>query len=117
MSKATHQVFKRIVLHNKLLSDPEVDALLAEFDDPEHAIQRLADRHTLNAKAAEQFLALYKKQVDKLFLEELGELDELAAKPAAPPPEPAQPPPVPKKEAKKEPPPEVKFEVEMEANV
>ena len=113
MSKATHQIFKRIVLHNKLLSEPEVDALLAEIDDPEHAIQRLVERHTLTAKAAEQFLAVYKKQVDKLFLEELGELDELAAKPAAPTPEPA-PPPAPKKEAKKEPLPEVKFEVETE---
>ena len=85
MSKATHQIFKRIVLHNKLLSEPEVDALLAEFDDPEHAIGRLVERHTLSAKAAEQFLTVYKKQVDKLFLEELGALDELAAKPAAPP--------------------------------
>jgi hypothetical protein len=70
MSKATHQIFKRIVLHNKLLSEPEVDALLAEVDDPEHAIGRLVERHTLTAKAAEQFLAVYKKQVDKLFLEE-----------------------------------------------
>jgi len=110
MSTATHQIFKRIVLHNKLLSEPEVDALLAEVDDPEHAIQTMVERHTLSAKAAEQFLAVYKKQVDKLFLEELGALDELEAKPAAATPEPA-PPPAPKKE----PPPEVKFEVETEA--
>lgn len=95
MSKATHQVFKRIVLHNKLLSEPEVDALLAEIDDPEHAVQRLVDQHLLNAKAAEQFLALYKKQVDKLFLEELDVLDEPLAKPAVPSP---QPEPAPKKE-------------------
>jgi hypothetical protein len=52
----------------------------------------------LNAKAAEQFLALYKKQVDKLFLEELDVLDEPLAKPAvfSPQPEPApqkEPPP------------------------
>ena len=108
MSKATHQVFKRIVLHNKLLSEPEVDALLAEFDDPEHAVQRLVERHVLNAKAAEQFLAVYKKQVDKLFLDELGALDEPAAKPAAPPPEPAPP----THAAKKEPKPEVKVKAE-----
>jgi len=101
MSKATHQVFKRIVLHNKLLTEPEVDALLAEIDDPEHAVQRLVDQHLLNAKAAEQFLALYKKQVDKLFLEELDVLDEPLAKPAvfSPQPEPAP---------QKEPPPEGK---------
>ena len=81
MSKATHQVFKRIVLHNKLLAEPEVDALLAEVDDPERAIQRLIERHVLSAKAADQFLAVYKKQVDKLFLEELGDFDEPAASP------------------------------------
>ena len=113
MSKATHQVFKRIVLHNKLLSEPEVDALLAEVDDPEHAVQQLVDRHLLNAKAAEQFLALYKKQVDKLFLDELGALDEPAAKPAAPPPEPAAPAPAPA--AKKEPQPEAKIKAEAAA--
>jgi twitching motility protein PilT len=106
MSKATHQVFKRIVLHNKLLSDPEVDALLAEVDDPEHAVQRLVERHVLNAKAAEQFLAVYKKQVDKLFLDELGALDEPAAKPAAPAPAAAAHAP------KKEPKPEVKVKAE-----
>jgi twitching motility protein PilT len=107
MSKATHQVFKRIVLHNKLLSDPEVDALLAEVDDPEHAVQRLVERHVLNAKAAEQFLAVYRKQVDKLFLDELGALDEPDAKPAAPPE------PVPAAHAlKKESAPEVKVKAE-----
>jgi len=118
MSKATHQIFKRIVLHNKLLTEPEVDALLAEIDDPEHAIQRLVERHTLSAKAAEQFLSVYKKQVDKLFLEELGALDELAPKPAAATPGSA-PASEPKKEAKKEPkkdpPPQVEFEAEAEA--
>ncbi len=110
MSKATRQIFKRIVLHNKLLAEPEVDSLLAEVDDPEHAIQRLVERHTLSAKAAEQFLAVYKKQADKLILETLGALDELDAKPAAPGPEPA--PAAAKKEPKKEPPPEAKLEVE-----
>jgi twitching motility protein PilT len=108
MSKATHQVFKRIVLHNKLLTEPEVDALLAEFDDPEHAVQRLVERHLLNAKAAEQFLAVYKKQVDKLFLDELGALDEPAAKPAAPSPEPTPP----AHAVKKEPKPDVKVKAD-----
>jgi twitching motility protein PilT len=101
MSKATHQVFKRIVLHNKLLTEPEVDTLLAEVDDPEHAVQRLVDRHLLNAKAAEQFLALYTKQVDKLLLEELDVLDEPLAKPAAPAEE-HEPTPVPKPESQAE---------------
>ncbi len=90
MSQATHQIFKRIAVHNKLLTEPEADALLAEFDDPEHAVQQLVERHKLNAKSAEQFLGLYKKQVDKLFAEELEAFDEPAAKPAASP-QPAAP--------------------------
>ena len=54
MTKPTHQIFKRIVLHNKLLPEPEVDALLREVDDPVLAIQRLLERHLLTEKKAAQ---------------------------------------------------------------
>ena len=75
MTKPTHQIFKRIVLHNKLLPEPEVDALLREVDDPALAIQRLVERHVLTEKKAAQFLGVYHKQVEKLEheLEELWE--------------------------------------------
>jgi twitching motility protein PilT len=94
MSKASHQVFKRIILHNKILSEEEADALLAEVDDPEQAIERLVEKKALSAKKAEQFLAVYRKQLDKLFADQLDSfLDEDV--PAEPeeeaPPEPAEP--------------------------
>jgi twitching motility protein PilT len=65
MTNATQQIFKRIVLHNKLLSESEVDALLRETDDPEQAIKRLVERHVLSEKKAAQFLAVYHKQLEK----------------------------------------------------
>ena len=58
MSKTSHQVFKRIVVHNKLMSEQEVDELLAEVDDPERAIQRLVEQERLPEKKAAQFLAV-----------------------------------------------------------
>ncbi len=98
MSKASHQVFKRIILHNKLLSEEETDALLAEVDDPELALKRLVKKDILSEKKAEQFLAVYRKQLDKLFADQLDSfLDDEPAKkaPAKPekevPPEPAEP--------------------------
>ena len=106
MSKTTHQVFKRIIVHNKLMSEEEVDALLQEVDDPEQAIERLAERGVLNQKTAAQFLAVYKKKLDKLFADELDGFDEPApseqptaepeqaalAEPDEPPQEPADQP-------------------------
>jgi twitching motility protein PilT len=84
MSKATHEIFKRIVLHNKLMSESEVDTLLAEVDDdPEQALGRLVERHVLTEKSADQFRSVYKKQVDKLFADQLAALDEPAPAPAA----------------------------------
>jgi len=77
MSKPTHQVFKRIVLHNKLLTEEEVDALLAEVEDPKEAVKLLVERGLLKEKKAEQFLAVYQKQLDKLFAEQIDSLDDL----------------------------------------
>ena len=76
MSQATRQIFKRIVLRNHILSETEAEALLAEVQDPEEAIRELAVRGMLSEKKAEQFLAVYLKQVDKQFAEELGFDDE-----------------------------------------
>jgi twitching motility protein PilT len=65
MTKASHQIFKRIVLHNKLLSEGDADALLRESDDPEQALKRLVERHVLSEKQAVQFLGVYHKQLEK----------------------------------------------------
>jgi twitching motility protein PilT len=65
MTKANQQIFKRIVLHNKLLAEDEADALLRETADPEQALKRLVERHVLSEKQAAQFLAVYRKQLEK----------------------------------------------------
>lgn len=111
MSKPTHQVFKRIVLHNKLLAEEEVDALLAEVEDPKEAVKLLVDRGLLKEKKAEQFLAVYQKQLDKLFAEQIDSLDDLFDGPEkAPvkaeelaPAEPTEPEPAPEPEPTPEP--------------
>jgi twitching motility protein PilT len=88
MTKAAHQLFKRIVLHNKLLPEAELDALLAQVDDPEKAVAQLVQERVLTDKKAEQLLAVYRKQLDKLFLDqlELGDLQPPAGKEKTPPP-------------------------------
>ena len=91
MSKTTHRVFTRIAVHNRLMSEEEADALLQEVGDPEQAIQQLVERGVLNEKTAAQFLAVYRKKLDKVFAEQLEGLDEPLAidEPAAPIDEPA----------------------------
>lgn len=87
MTKPTHQVFKRIVLYNKLLSEAEVDALLHEVDDPALAIKRLVEQRILTDKKGAQFLAVYHKQIDKLD-QEFAELFEPTLENHGPPAKP-----------------------------
>ncbi len=82
MSKATQQVFKRIALHNKLLPEAELDALLDETPDPQQALQLLVQRQVISEKTAAQFQAVYEKQLDKLFADQIALDDE--PPPAAP---------------------------------
>ncbi len=90
MSKASQQVFTRIVLRNKLLSEAEVDALLAEFPEPRQALEQLVQRKRLTEKTAEQFWTVYEKKLDQLFAEQLS-LDEGDESPGPPPiPEPPE---------------------------
>ncbi|TWT76593.1 Twitching mobility protein [Planctomycetes bacterium CA13] len=76
MSKASQQVFRLIALHNKLLPEPELDALLAEFSDPLQALEQLVQRKVVSEKKAAQFQSVFKKQLDKLTAEYLCEADE-----------------------------------------
>ncbi len=126
MSKPTHQVFKRIVLHNKLLAEEEVDALLAEVEDPKEAVKLLVERGLLREKKAEQFLTLYQKQLDKLFAEQIDSMDDLFDAPekapvkpeALAPVEPSEPEPTPEPEPEAESPAEpAAKEVEPEPEV
>jgi len=118
MSKPTHQVFKRIVLHNKLLSEEEADALLDEVEDPKLAVKSLVERELLTEKKAEQFLAVYQKQLDKLFAEQIDSFDDLFDEPetvAAEPKEETPPEPKPEPESEAVPEPEAASEPAEEA--
>lgn len=79
MSDATHEVFKRIILHNKLLSENGVDSLLAETGDPETAVQELIAGHILTEKKGQQLLAIYQQQLHKHHLDEEPQPDDLDA--------------------------------------
>ncbi len=72
MSSASQQVFTRIVLRNKLLSETEVDSLLAEFPEPRQALEQLVQRNVLTEKTAEQFWTVYERKLDQLFAEQIG---------------------------------------------
>ena len=63
MSTEAQQVFKRIVVHNKLLDDAEVDALLEHAPEPEQAIRWMVAHRGLPAKTAKQLLAVYQKKI------------------------------------------------------
>jgi twitching motility protein PilT len=63
MSIEAQQIFKRIVVHNKLLSEAEVDTLLEETPDPEQAIRWMVAQRGLPAKTAKQLLSVYQKKV------------------------------------------------------
>ncbi|TWU33361.1 type IV pilus twitching motility protein PilT [Novipirellula artificiosorum] len=76
MSKVTQQVFRRIAIHNKLLPEDELDALLSDFSDPLEALKQLVERQVMSQNTASQFEAVFKKQVNKLFAEQIGQMEE-----------------------------------------
>ena len=71
MSSPAQKIFKKIVVHNKLLSEARANALLDETPDPEHLIKRLVKAGKLPDKVGQQLLGLYRKQVEKIVLDSL----------------------------------------------
>ncbi|MGB6042741.1 MAG: PilT/PilU family type 4a pilus ATPase [Pirellulales bacterium] len=72
MATAEQQIFKKIILHNKLMNAETIDRLLVQMPDPEVAVKFLLKRQKLNPKTATKLLTLYQKQLDKHF----GEISE-----------------------------------------
>ncbi len=58
------EVLRRILLHNKLVSEADIDRVLAINPHPEQAVDRLVEANLLSLKTASQVLALYHKQVE-----------------------------------------------------
>ena len=69
MSATTHsagqQVFKRIVVHNKLMDEAMADKLLSKEPDPEKIIQYFVQNKKIKPELGQQLLSLYRKQLDR----------------------------------------------------
>ncbi len=65
MSEQAQQIFKRLLIHNKILNEEQAEALLAKAPDPEAAIQHLVKQHNFNPKTAKQLLGIYRKKIEE----------------------------------------------------
>jgi twitching motility protein PilT len=65
MSTAQQQLFKTIVLHNKLMPEAQLDALLRDNPDPEQAINVMASTKVIPQQLGAQLLTLYRKKLEK----------------------------------------------------
>ncbi len=65
MATTAQQVFRKIVLHNKIMTEATVDSLLARFSNPEDAVKLLVQKEKLAPQKAKQLLGVYKKQLAK----------------------------------------------------
>jgi len=83
VSTAAQQVFKRIVVHNKLMDDATADRLLAKEPDPEKIIQFFVQNKKIKPELGQQLLSLYHKQLEKQIEAEAAAALGIAA-PAAP---------------------------------
>jgi len=68
--KAAQALLKKIVLHNKLAGEAELDALFARHAHPEQVIRAMVTEGTVKSKVGTQLLDLYRKQAADLPPEE-----------------------------------------------
>ena len=65
MSTAAQKLFKRIVLHNKVMDEATVDRLLKKVPDPEQLVKLLVQKQKLPEKTGAQLLGRYRKLLEK----------------------------------------------------
>ena len=65
MATKQQKIFARIVLHNKLLDQAQLEQLLEQMPDPEVIAKYLLKSGKLPEKKVAQLLALYHKQLEK----------------------------------------------------
>ena len=65
MATTQQKIFSKIVLHNKLLEQAELEEMFEQFTDPEIIAKYLVKSGKLPDKKADQLLALYHKQLEK----------------------------------------------------
>ncbi len=74
MATPEQQLFKTIVLHNKLMTEAQLDDLLRQNPDPVQAIAAMVSTKVVAQQLGDQLTALYRRKLEK------------AQAPAAPPP-------------------------------
>jgi len=85
MATQAQQIFKRVLLYNKLSSEAELNALLEKVPDPEQAIKVLVQQQKVNAQQATDLMAIYRKQLGQVSAQG-GPPQPAAGAPAAPQP-------------------------------
>jgi twitching motility protein PilT len=65
MSNEKQQLLKRIIVHNKLLSEQDVDDLLSAFPEPTVAVKQMVQNDVFSAKKGAQVLNFYQKELAK----------------------------------------------------
>jgi len=91
MATAAQQVLRRILVHNKLLSEKQVDQLFEVKPDPDQAVAYLMSEGSLHERTAAQLLELLHKKVTALTGSEAD--DGTRSRPVAAPVPPVEPPP------------------------
>ena len=100
MASAQQQLFKTIVLHNKLMAEAPLDELLRLHPDPDGAVRVMVAGKIVAPAVGEQLLGLYRRKLEKLNVPAAAPSPPAApaaavvqTPPPAPPPAPAAPPP------------------------
>lgn len=87
MSSASQKLFKTIVLHNKLMAEADLDALLQKTPEPDQVVRTMVARKIVAEALGAQLLALYRRKLEGL----APAKTPARAEPAAPGPAPAEP--------------------------
>src|SRR5258708_774859 len=59
------KLFKRIVVHNKIMDEATADRLLVREPDPDKLIRLLVQQEKLKKEVGQQLLTLYRRQLEK----------------------------------------------------
>ncbi len=65
MPDLAHQIFRLIVLHNKLMSEKDLDFYLDNGQDPEQCLERMVASSMFEQHVADKLLMMYRKKLAK----------------------------------------------------
>ena len=65
MGDAAQSLFRKIVLHNRLVDEEVLDQLLEEIPEPQQALEHLVKQEVIALKTAQQLLDLFNSRLRK----------------------------------------------------